>query len=62
MSYARKVLLSEPGRKRPRPRLRWEDGVEEDVSRIGCRNWKIVVLNREGCRELLKEAEVYPGL
>jgi hypothetical protein len=29
---ARRVLLSEPGGKRPsgRPRLRWEDGVKED--------------------------------
>jgi len=31
---ARRVLLSEPGGKRPRgrPRLRWEDGVKEDVA------------------------------
>jgi len=56
MSYARmtmlsgRVLLSEPGGKRPRgrPRLLWKDGVEEDVARLGCRNWKTVALNREG--------------
>ena len=42
--------------------LRWEDGVEEDVARLGCRNWKIVALNREGWRKLLKEAEAHPGL
>ena len=61
---SRRVLLSEPGGKRPRgiPRLRWEDGVEEDVARRGCRNWKIVTLNREGWRKLLKEAEAHPGL
>jgi len=37
-----RVLLSKPGGKRPRgrPGLRWEDGVEEDVARLGCRNWK----------------------
>ena len=61
---SRRVLLSEPGGKRPRgrPRLRWVDGVEEDVARLGCRNWKIVALNREGWRKLLKEAEAHPGL
>jgi hypothetical protein len=39
MSYARRVLLSEPGGKRPRgrPRLHWEDGVVEVVARLGCR-------------------------
>jgi hypothetical protein len=36
--------------------------VVEDVARLGCRNWKVVALNREGWRELLKEAEVHPGL
>ena len=45
---SRRVLLSEPGGKCPRgrPRLRWEDGLEEDVTRLGCRNWKIIALNR----------------
>jgi len=60
---SRKVLLSEPGRKRPRgrPRLRWEDGMQEDVARLGCGTWKEVALNREGWRKLLKEAEAHPG-
>ena len=51
---SRRVLLSEPGGKRlrGRPRLRWEDGVEEDVARLGCRNWKVAALNREGWRKL----------
>jgi dissimilatory sulfite reductase (desulfoviridin) alpha/beta subunit len=37
---SRRVLLSKQGGKRPRvrPRLRWEDGVEEDVARLGGRN------------------------
>jgi len=57
-------VLSEPGGKGPRgrPRLRWEDGVEEYVARLGCINWKVATLNREGWRELLKEAEAHPGL
>jgi hypothetical protein len=47
---------------RRRSRLRWIDGVEEDVARLGCRNWTIVALNREGWKKLLKEAEDHPGL
>jgi hypothetical protein len=61
---SRRVLLSEPGGKHPRgrPRLRWEDGVEEDVTRPGCRNWTVVTLNQEGWRKLLNKAEAHPGL
>jgi len=61
---ARRVLLSEPGGKRPRgrPRLCWEDGVKEDVTKLGCRNWTAVTLNRKGWRKLLKEAEAHPRL
>jgi hypothetical protein len=36
--------------------------VEEDVARLGCRNLKIIALNREGWKKLLKEAEAHPGL
>jgi len=58
------VLLSEPGGKRPRgrPRLRWEDGVKEAAAKLGCRNWTVVALNRQGWKKLLKEAEAHPGL
>jgi len=61
---SRRVLLSEPGGKRPRrrPRLRWEDGVEEDVARLGCINWKIVALNWERWRKVSKEAEAHHSL
>jgi len=64
LNQASHVVLSEPGGKRPRgrPRLLWEDGMEEDVARLGCRNWKIVALSREGWKKLLKEAETHPGL
>jgi hypothetical protein len=36
--------------------------VEEDVARLGCRNWTIVALSRKGWNKLLKEAEAHPGL
>jgi len=50
VDLSRRVLLSEPGGKCPRrrPRLRWEDGVKEDAAKLGCRNWTVVILNREG--------------
>ena len=37
---SRRVLLSEPGGKRPRgrSRLHWEDGVKENAAKLGCRN------------------------
>ena len=61
---ARRVLLSESGGKRPRgrPRLRWEDGVKEDVAKLGCRNWTVAARNRKGWRKLLKEAKAHPRL
>jgi hypothetical protein len=30
--------------------------------KLGCRNWTVVALNREGWRKLLKEAEAHPRL
>jgi len=57
-------VLREPGGKRPRgrPRLRWEDGVKENVENLGCRNWTVAARNRKEWRKLLKEAEAHPGL
>ena len=43
------------------PIQRWEDGVKGDAAKLGCRNWKVVALNREGWRKLLKEAKAHPG-
>jgi hypothetical protein len=34
----------------------------EDVARLGCRNWTIVAINREGWRKLVKEAKAHSGL
>ena len=72
MSYVRMTVIY-PGesssmnqeesahRGRP-PSLCWEDGVKEDELELGCRNWRVVALNREGRRKLLKEAEAHLGL
>jgi hypothetical protein len=61
---ATKVFISQPGRSRPRgrPKLGWEDQVQEDAARAGCKNWKRTAHNREDWRKLLKEAKAHPGL
>jgi len=64
MVYPGESSLVSQEERRPtgRPRLPWEDGVKEDAAKLGCRNWTVVALDREGWRKLLKEAEAYPGL
>ena len=55
----RRVLLSEPGGKHPR--LRREDGVKEDASKLGCRYWTVVTLNREGWKNSWRRPRSTPG-
>ena len=58
------MLVTGPGGQRPRgtPKLRWEEGIEEDAARVGFRNWKKTETNREEWRNLLKEDLAHPGL
>jgi hypothetical protein len=49
-------------RKIGRPRLRWEDGVIQDIESPGPKNCGNVAVNREGWLELLKKAKVHTGL
>jgi hypothetical protein len=60
----RKVLLGNPGGqwRRGRPKLRWEDGVEEDVRKLGCRNWRMAARNRDGWRRIKEAAKAHFGL
>jgi hypothetical protein len=46
---ARRVLVAavEGRRQRGRPKLRWEDGVKEDVRKLGERNWRNAARNRD---------------
>ena len=59
-----KVFHAKPEgtRKVGRPKLRWEDGVREDVKTIGIRNWRSSALNREEWRKLLQKAKAHRGL
>jgi hypothetical protein len=47
---------------RSRPKLRWEDGVKEDVRKLGERNWRNVARNRDSWQKLQKEALAQNGL
>jgi len=45
-----------------RPKLRWEDGVDQDMRILGVKNWKKVALNRDEWAQLLKKARANQGL
>jgi hypothetical protein len=45
-----------------RPKLRWEDGVDQDMGILGVKNWKKVTLNRDEWAQLLKKARAQQGL
>jgi hypothetical protein len=45
-----------------RPKLRWGDGVDQDIRLLGERNWKKLTLNKEEWRKLLKKARAHTGL
>ena len=45
-----------------RPKLRWEDGVDQDMRILGVKNWKKVALNRDEWAKLLKKARAHQGL
>jgi hypothetical protein len=45
-----------------RPKLRWEDGVDQDIRMLGVKNWEKVALDRDEWAKLLKKARVHQGL
>jgi len=45
-----------------RPKLRWEDGVDQDMIILGVKNWKKIALNRDERAKLLKKARAHQGL
>ena len=45
-----------------RPKLRLEDGVDQDMRILGVKNWKKVAFNRDEWAKLLKKARVHQGL
>ena len=38
-----------------RPKMRWEDGLDQDIRMLGVKNWKKVALNREKGHSFLRK-------
>ena len=60
----KKILNTKPDGTRSvgRPKLRWKDGVDQDMRILGVKNWKKVALNRDEWAKLLKKARAHQGL
>ena len=54
-----KFFLGRPQglRRRGRPKLRWQDGVEESAIKAGITDWHTKARNRERFRTLLRQAK-----
>ena len=54
----KKIKRWKPIAKRPtgRPKLRWEDGVLEDIKYMNMRNWKNVAQDRERREKKVEQA------
>ncbi|KAJ4451972.1 hypothetical protein ANN_03456 [Periplaneta americana] len=61
---AKKLLFNEAGgiRKKRRPKLRWFDGVTDDLVALGVRNWRRKAQERQTWKRIVEDAkyEVYP--
>jgi hypothetical protein len=44
-----------------RQKLRWEDGVDQDIRISGVKNWKKFALERDEWGKLLKKARAHQG-
>ena len=49
-------------RKVGRPKLRWEDGIDQNMRILEVKNWKKFALDRDEWAELLKKARPHQGL
>jgi hypothetical protein len=45
-----------------RPKMRWEDGVDQDMRILEVKNWKKVAIDRDEWAKLLKKARAHQGL
>ena len=54
-------LRPEGSRRAGRPKLRWLDGVEEDLRTLGIRGWRRRALDRDRWKEILTRLEPKTG-
>jgi hypothetical protein len=45
-----------------RPKMQWEDGVDQDMKILEVKNWKKVALDRDEWAKLLQKARANQGL
>ena len=50
------------GKRKGRKTLRWSDGVSQNISTLGIRNWKNMAMSREEWRNRLKKARGHKAL
>jgi hypothetical protein len=58
------IFTQEPEgmRRRGRPRKGWREEVERDLQVLGVRRWRELVIDRENCRGIVRQAKVHSGL
>jgi hypothetical protein len=49
-------------RRKRRPRMRWLEDVESDLTKMKVKEWKEKMRNREQWRLVVEEAKAHPGL
>ena len=56
------LLRPEGSRRAGRPKLRWLDGVEEDLMNLSIRGWRRSALDRDRWKEVLTAGRAQNGL
>jgi len=59
-----KILNTKPDgvRRVGRPKLRWEDGVDQKMRILGGKKWKKVALDKDAWGKLLQKTRAHQGL